>query len=240
MSPNVNPVIVNAKLAEPLSRWLWLVKWLLLIPHFIVLFFLWIAFVVVSVIAFFAILFTRRYPRALFDFNLGVLRWAWRVNYYGYDALGTDRYPPFTLADVEDYPARLDIEYPDKLNRWLPLVKWLLAFPHLLIVGVFVGAGTTYSVNTGNSDTISQVSYPAPSLQWLLVFFAAVALLFTARYPGGLYALVIGINRWIFRVIAYVALMTDRYPPFRLDQGGEEPTAGPALDPPPMAGGFKP
>lgn len=228
----VSPVALDARLDEPLSRWLWLVKWFLAIPHFIVLGFLWLAFSVVSVIAFFAILFTGRYPRGLFEFNVGVLRWSWRVSYYASSGgLGTDRYPPFSLELEPDYPARLDIAYPERLSRGLVLVKWwLLAIPHYLIVGLLVGGGTWAWSWARDVNGNVRLDILSGGLLGLLVLVAGLSLLFAGHYPRALFDLVIGLNRWVYRVIAYAALMTDVYPPFQLDEGGAEVPPGP---PPP-------
>jgi Domain of unknown function (DUF4389) len=228
---SAHPVRVEGKFDAPLSRWLWLVKWLLAIPHFVVLFFLFVAFFLLTIVAFFAILVTGRYPRSIFDFNLGVLRWGWRVAFYSYAALGTDRYPPFTLAVVPDYPATVDVQYPEQLSRGLVLVKWwLLAIPQYALVGIFLGGGGWVAVNTGWHDRDDRwQAAGGPGLITLLVLFAAIALLFSTRYPKGIFDFVVGLDRWVLRVVAYAALMTDAYPPFRLDQGEADP-GGPILE----------
>jgi hypothetical protein len=225
----VYPVHVDAKLDPRLSRWLWLVKWVLVIPHYIVLTFLWIGFVLSSIAAFFAILFTGRYPRAIFNYNVGVMRWSWRVTYYAYGALGTDQYPPFTLAEVDDYPAHLSVDYPEHLSRGLVLVKWwLLAIPHYIIVGVFVGGGAWIANRSDNW----QWNIGSGGLVGILVIIAAVILAFTGAYPRPLYDVILGMNRWALRVAGYAALMTDTYPPFRLDQGGSDPGQDTLVVPP--------
>jgi hypothetical protein len=212
MSASTYPVRVEGRRDEPLSRWLWLVKWLLAMPHFVVLAFLWIAFLLLTVVAFFAILFTERYPRRIFDFNLGVLRWTWRVAFYATSALGPDRYPPFSLGAEPDFPATLDVPYPERLSRKLVLVKWwLLAIPQYLIVCVLSGG----------------VGFHFGGLITVLVVIGGFALLFTGRYPPGIFDLAIGLNRWVLRVTVYATLMRDEYPPFRLDMGQAEPTQPP-------------
>ena len=218
---NRYPLRVEAHRDESLSRWLWLVKWLLLIPHYLVLAVLWVGFAVLTLVAYLAVLFTGRYPHAIYAYNLGVLRWSWRVNYYGYQALGTDRYPPFTLADVPGYPARLQVDEPPRPPRWLPLVAWLFAIPHIVIVGALTGAAS-WRLDSG--DTVLSVPLGVVTVGILI---AALSLLFTARYPRGLYDLLIGVARWSLRVTAYLALLTPRYPPFRLDQGDREPDDDP-------------
>jgi hypothetical protein len=195
------PLTLKGERTEPLSRWLWLVKWFLLIPHYIVLLFLGIAFLVVWLISLFAILFTGKYPRSLFNFNVGVLRWWWRVWFYSYLALGTDKYPPFTLK-AGGYPADLEVAYPEKLSRGLVLVKWwLLAFPQYLVTSIFHGG-----------------SENAMGLVQLLSIYAGVAMLFGRKYPEDIFSFIMNMNRWTYRVVVYASLMTDRYPPFRLGE----------------------
>ncbi|MEF3120634.1 DUF4389 domain-containing protein [Kocuria flava] len=227
------PVALTGHLDRGLSRWLWLVKWLLVVPHVLVLAVLWPALVVTTVAAGLTVLFTGRYPRPWFAFAVGVLRWSWRVGFYAYSALGTDRYPPFTLASAP-YPADLAVARPERLSRGLVLVKWwLLAIPHLLVLAVLTGGtGGTTTARDAEGDVVTATGSWSPSLLGLLVLVAAVALLFTGRYREELFALVVGINRWVYRVAAYVLLLRDEYPPFRLDQGPVEPAPpGPATRP---------
>ena len=181
------PVRLEGEPTGPLSRWLWLVKWFLLIPHFICLIFLWFTLVISALVAFFVLLFTGRYPRGLFDWNVGVLRWTWRVAFYGYSALGTDRYPPFTMTDVPDYPARLEIDYPERQRRGLPLIGWwLIGIPQYVIAGLLTGGGLGWGRYGGG-------------VVGVLVFVVAMLLLFKDCYPRDVFDLIMGFNRWVFR-----------------------------------------
>lgn len=221
-STNVYPARLDGELDPKVSRWLWLVKWLLVIPHVVVLVFLWLAVSALTVVAGFAIVFTGRYPRSIFEFNVGVMRWTWRVSFYATSAFATDKYPPFSLKSDPSYPADFNVDYPEHLSRGLVLVKWwLLAIPHYLIVAVFTGG---WGLGWNGAWRIAG----GGGLITLLALVSAVVLAVRAHYPESLFDFVMGLNRWCFRVLVYAALMRDEYPPFRLDTGGLDPGSIPS------------
>ncbi|HWO93969.1 MAG TPA: DUF4389 domain-containing protein [Dehalococcoidia bacterium] len=182
------PVEYEIEYPEHLSRWMWLVKWLLAIPHFIILDLFGSLAFAVAIISGFSLLFTGRYPAGLFDLVAAYLRWQTRTAAY---LFLRDEYPPFSGAEEPQYPVRVRVERPEGLSRWMWLVKWLLAIPHLIVL-VFYGI-----------------------LALVLVIIGLIALLFTGRFPKGLFDLIVGFSRWALRVQAYALyLLTDQYPPF--------------------------
>ena len=184
------PVTFDVDYPEELSRWLIFVKWLLAIPHLIVLYGLNVAASMITFIAFFIILFTKRYPRELFGFVVNINRWS--ANVYAYAFLMRDEYPPFSW-DAGQYPVTYDVEYPEELSRWLIFVKWLLAIPHIIVMALlFIGA------------------FFALTISWF-------AILFTGRCPESIFNFLVGVFRWQFRVNAYTNLLRDEYPPFSLE-----------------------
>jgi len=185
------PARYDVEYPERLSRWMIFVKWLLAIPHFIIVYLLQLVGGVMAFIAFFSILFTKKWPRGMFDFMVQIQRWTANTFVYAL-TLQRDEYPPFSGEEGE-YPLRLEIEYDDDLSRWMIFVKWLLVIPHLIVLMFLLIAA------------------------YLVIFAAFFAILFTGRYPRGMFDFVTGVSRWTYRVNAYAQwLMTDRYPPFSL------------------------
>lgn len=183
------PVTFDVQYPQELSRWLIFVKWLLAIPHYVITYLLSIVVLLVTFIAFFAILFTKQYPRSLFDFVVGANRWS--ANYLAYLLLLRDEYPPFSM-DAGNYPVTYDVQYPPELSRWLIFVKWLLVIPNLIVLALLlIGA-------------------------YLVTLIAFFSVLFTKKYPESLFNFVVGALRWNQRVSAYVYLLRDEYPPFSM------------------------
>jgi len=184
------PLRFDIEYPEQLSRWLIFVKWLLAIPHFLILYALSAVANVITFIAFFAILFTGRYPRGLFDFVVNIYRW--QENVFAYYGLFRDEYPPFSW-EAGKYPVTFEVDYPESLSRWLIFVKWLLAIPHIIVLFFL---------------------YIVALVVWVIVWFA---ILFTGRFPRGLFDFLVGVSRWSLRVNAYaLLLLRDDYPPFSL------------------------
>jgi hypothetical protein len=183
------PLRFDVEYPERLSRWLIFVKWLLAIPHFIMLYVLGALAGVVTFIAFFAILFTGRYPRGLFNLVVGVFRWD--ANISAYILLMRDEYPPFSWEPGR-YPVTLEVDYPERLSRWMIFVKWLFVIPSMIVLMLL---GIVYYVT---------------------LIIAWFTILLTGRYPKALFGFGVGVIRWSFRINAYSYLMTDKYPPFSL------------------------
>jgi hypothetical protein len=228
LRPATSPVHFRGNLDASLGRGRWLVKWFLVIPHLVVLVLLWCMFAIATVVAGSAVLVTSRYPQSLFEFNVGVMRWTWRVSFYAF-ILGTDRYPPFSIRADDAYPADLSVDFPEHLSQPLVLVKWwLLAIPHYLVVSLFGGGLTFWAFSFSNDQTQGIASV---GLIGILALIAGFALLFGRGYPRSIFDFVMGMQRWSYRVLAYVALMTDAYPPFRLDAGELDPPEVPQSNP---------
>jgi hypothetical protein len=183
------PVRFDVEYPERLNRWLIFIKWLLALPHLIILYFLAAAMGVVTFIAWFAILFTKRYPESLFKFAVGVQRWQNNVIAYVY--LLRDEYPPFSF-DAGEYRLTFEADQPGDLSRWMIFIKWLLVIPNVIVWAVLAVA-----------------AYVVTIVAWF-------AILFTGKYPRGIFDFVVGVLRWSARANAYVNLWTDQYPPFSL------------------------
>jgi len=185
------PVSVSADLAPEYARFMPLIKWFILIPHYFALFFLGIGALFVWFISFFAVLFTAKYPEGMWNYMVGVQRWALRV--VSYHLLISDTYPPFTLDETPEDPVRLHVVYPEPVSRWRPLFAWLIILPYAIVAGL-----------------IGYVAY-------ICSFLAFFTIIFTKKIPEGLFSVIrIGLN-WQYRANFYGYYLSTEYPPFEWD-----------------------
>jgi len=185
------PAVFEVDPPAPQSRLTVFFRLLLLIPHVIVIYFLMLLTEILTFLAWFAILFTGRYPAGFVGLTGGTLRWISRV--YGYQYLLTGKYPPFSMDAVADYPIRPSVTVAlEGRNRLTVFFRPLMLIPHVVVLYVI---GIAASV--------------ALLISWLVA-------LITGSVPAGLHGFLAGVQRWAFRVFAYALLLTDEYPPFSL------------------------
>lgn len=183
------PVHLQVQYPEGGKRWMILVRWILAIPHLLIVNVLNNLSSVITLIALFAILFTTKYPESLFRLQVGIQRWS--QNAWAY-VVFHDQYPPFSFEDGQYPPVSYTVERQERYARFMPLIKWLLAIPHYVVLFLlFIGAIFAFL--------------------WLIVVVLA-----TGRYPQGVFNYLVGVQRWSARVFAYVALLVDEYPPFSM------------------------
>lgn len=192
-SPLSYPINLGYERDVAVQNWRPLVNWLLVIPHVLVLWVLGIASGFLWFISFFTVLFTKKNP--FLAFQAMVLRYQWRVFSFAYWL--RNEYPPFdyttTARDDGIDPATVDVEDPGEMNRWLVLVKWLLAIPHIIVLAFLYIA------------------------VWFVLIVTFFAVLFTGKWPEGMRDFVVGVMRWSTRVNGYILFLTDAYPPFSLE-----------------------
>ena len=185
-----HPVAFDVEYPEHLSRLTTFFRLILAIPQLIVVYLLTIPLYILTFIAWFAILFTGRYPKTFFEFNTGITRWLSNVG--AYTALLRDEYPPFSM-DAGAYPLTLDIPYPERQSRFRLFVRFITIIPNY-IVFYFV-----------------QIAF------FFTTFIAWWAILFTGQYPRGLHTFAVGVHRWQHRQFAYLVLLRDEYPPYSIN-----------------------
>ena len=178
-----------------ITRWRPLVQWLLAIPQLVVASALRTVRQILILFSLFTVLFTKRIPRSLFDMITMSYRYEWRA--VSYALFMHEDYPPFDFQpasndDGVEPHTTLAIDYPEELDRWKPLYKWILAIPHYVVL-LFLAIGAVVATVAG-----------------------LIMVVITGEYPQGIRGFLVGVYRWALRVEAYVLLLTDTYPPFRL------------------------
>ena len=187
------PIRFDLQYKEPLSRVTTLFRIILAIPQFVVIYILAIVAEVLAVIVWFAILFTGRYPRGIFNFMTFMARWFANVNVYLF--LASDEYPPFS-GDAGKYPGvNVEFDYPEgELSRLSTFLRLILVIPHVIVLSI-----------------LGIIAYVITLIAW-------IAIIITGKYPRGMFNFVAGVLRWQVRVNAYgYFLFTDKYPPFSFD-----------------------